>query len=340
MFILETILERWRSHEGKEIEVFEKFRLFTSEAIAKTAFGSSYVEGELIFEKLMKLAFLLFKNLLTVKVPGISKIFKSRDEIESERLEKGIRNSIIEIVRKREKKAMRGEEDSFGSDFLGLLLKAHHDANQKQKISVDDLVDDCKTFYFAGQETSNSLLAWTVFLLALHTDWQEEARKEVLQLFGKQNPNPDGISKLKTMSMIINESLRLYPPSFVIPWRAEREVRLGKLIVPANVELVFSILSLHHEPQFWGLDVQLFKPERFSEGIAKATNNNLGAFMPFGHGPRTCVGMNFATTEAKIALSMILQRYSFTLSPGYVHSSYKFVTLRPQHGVQVMLQPL
>jgi PHYB activation tagged suppressor 1 len=142
------------------------------------------------------------------------------------------------------------------------------------------------------------------------------------------------------MSMIINESLRLYPPSFVIPRRAEREVRLGRLIVPANVELVFSVLSLHHEPQFWGLDVQLFKPERFSEGIAKATNNNLGAFMPFGLGPRTCVGMNFATTEAKIALSMILQRYSFTLSPGYVHSPYKFVTLRPQHGVQVMLQPL
>ena len=67
----ETMLERWRSHEGKEIEVFEEFRLFTSEVIAKTAFGSSYVEGELIFEMIMKLAFLLFKNALKVKVPGI-----------------------------------------------------------------------------------------------------------------------------------------------------------------------------------------------------------------------------------------------------------------------------
>ncbi|PRQ40598.1 putative cytochrome P450, EF-Hand 1, calcium-binding protein [Rosa chinensis] len=336
----ETMVERWKNHEGKEIEVFEEFRLFTSEVIAKTAFGSSYVEGELIFQMLMKLAFLLFKNALTVKVPGISKISKSCDEIESERLEKGIRDSITEIVKNREKKPMSDKEDNFGSDFLGLLLKAHHDANQSQRITVDDLVDDCKTFYFAGQETTNTLLCWTVLLLALHIDWQEEARKEVLQLFGKQNPNPDGISKLKTMNMIINETLRLYPPVVGLVRKAGREVTLGKVIIPADLELFVSVLALHHEPQIWGPDVHLFKPERFSEGVAKATKNNIGAFMPFGLGPRTCVGLNFATTEAKIAMSMILQRYSFSLSPAYVHSPFQFVTVRPQHGVQVILQPI
>ncbi|XP_050372456.1 cytochrome P450 CYP749A22-like [Argentina anserina] len=335
-----TMLKRWKIHEGKEIEVCEEFRLFTSEVISKTAFGSSYVEGELIFQAVMKLCFLLFKNALTVKVPGISKISKSSDELESERLEKGIHNSIIEIVNKREKKALCDGEDSFGSDFLGSLLKAHHDANQNMRISVDDLVDDCKTFYFAGQETTNTLLAWTVFLLALHIDWQEEARKEVLQLFGKQNPNPDGISKLKTMNMIINESLRLYPPVVSLVRKSGREVTLGKVIVPAGLELVVSILAVHREPQIWGPDAHLFKPERFSKGVAKATNNNIGAFLPFGLGPRTCVGLNFAVTEAKIVLSMILQRYSFTLSPGYVHSPFQYITIRPRHGVQVMLQPL
>ena len=103
------------------------------------------------------------------------------------------------MVKKREKKTMAGEKDSFGSDFLGLLLKANNEANKNQGISVDELIDECKTFYFAGQETTNTLLCWTVFLLALHTDWQEEARKEVLQLFGKQTPNLDGIGKLKTV---------------------------------------------------------------------------------------------------------------------------------------------
>ncbi|VVA24216.1 Hypothetical predicted protein [Prunus dulcis] len=338
----ETMLERWTVYEGKEIEVFEEFRLFTSEVISRTAFGSSYVEGQDIFEMLMKLGFLIFKNILKVRVPGISKFFKTSDEIESDKLEKGIHASIIELVRKRENKAMAGEKNSFGSDFLGLLLKANHESNdnENQRISVDELIDECKTFYFAGQETTNTLLSWTVFLLALHTDWQEEARKEVLQLFGKQTPNLDGIGKLKTMSMIINEALRLYPPAVSVTRNVEREVRLGKLIVPSNLELVVSIVALHHDPQIWGQDVQLFKPERFSEGVAKATNNHVGAFIPFGLGPRTCVGLNFATTEAKIALSMILQQYAFTLSPGYVHLPLHYLTVRPQHGVQVMLHSL
>ncbi|KAM5567454.1 cytochrome P450 CYP749A22-like [Rosa sericea] len=336
----ETMLDRWKSHEeGKEMEVYEEFRLLTSEVIARTAFGSSYIEGKNIFDMLMKLS-LLLKNDYILKFPGISKLFKSNDDIKSEKLEKGIRDSIMGIIKKREEKAMSGEEESFGSDFLGLLLKAHHDTNDIQRISVDDLVDECKSFYFVGQETSNTLLSWTVLLLALHTDWQEKARKEVLQLFGKQTPNPDGLAKLKTMSMIFNESLRLYSPAVTVARRVEKDVRLGKLIVPANFELIIPYLSLHHEPLSWGEDAQLFKPERFSEGVSKATNNNIATFLPFGMGPRICVGLNFATIEAKIALSMILQRYSFTLSPGYVHMPLKHMTLRPQHGVQVMLRSL
>ena len=130
-----------------------------------------------------------------------SKIYKTNDDIESEELVKGIHNTILEIIKKREEKVMTGEGSSFGGDFLQLLVEAHHDANASLKISIEDLVDECKTFYIAGQETTSTLLAWTIFLLAIHTDWQEKARKEVLNLFGQQNPNPDGITKLKTVRM-------------------------------------------------------------------------------------------------------------------------------------------
>ncbi|KAK7859809.1 cytochrome p450 cyp749a22 [Quercus suber] len=94
---------------------------------------------------------------------------------------------------------MTGE--GIGGDFLQPLVEAHHDPNASQKISIEDLLDECKTFYIASQETTSTLLGWTIFLLAIHTDWQEEARKEVLNLFGQQNPNPDGITKLKTARM-------------------------------------------------------------------------------------------------------------------------------------------
>ncbi|CAN1794929.1 Cytochrome P450 CYP749A22 [Linum perenne] len=99
------------------------------------------------------------------------------------------------------------EEDSYGSDFLGLLLKAHHEAYESKKITVDDVVDECKTFYLAGQESCNILLSWVMLLLSIHTDGQEEARKEVDAIFGLETPNPDGISKLKTVIK------KLLPPS-------------------------------------------------------------------------------------------------------------------------------
>ncbi|KAK0573293.1 hypothetical protein LWI29_005920 [Acer saccharum] len=175
-----------------------------------------------------------------------------------------------------------------------LLKLGYHDTDEKKRISIEDLADECKTFYIAGQETSGSMLGWTVLLLAIHTDWQEAARKEVINLFGNQNPHSDAIAKLKTMTMIINESLRLYPPVISISRKVERQVQLGKLILPA-------------------------------------------AFFPFGLGPRTCVASNFAVTEAKIVLSMILQRYIFTLSPSYIHSPFPILTVSPKHGIQVML---
>lgn len=141
--------------------------------------------------------------------------------------------------------------------------------------------------------------------------------------------------------MIINECLRLYPPALALTRKVEREIKLGnKLFLPANMNIYIPILALHHDPQIWGKDVHLFKPERFEQGVSIATNNNPSAFFPFGLGPRTCVGLNFTTNEAKIALSMILQRYKFTLSPNYVHYPADMFILTPKNGVQIILQPI
>ncbi|XWS64165.1 hypothetical protein CRYUN_Cryun06bG0162900 [Craigia yunnanensis] len=337
---VETMLERWKQYEGKEIEVFEEFRLLSSEVISRTAFGSSYIDGKKIFDMLLKLSVLTNRNMFKARFPVISKFWKTADEVESDKLGKGIYNSVMEIVKKREEKVASGEANSFGTDFLGLLVNAYHDADQKNMLSVQDLVDECKTFYFAGQETTNSALAWTVLLLAMHPDWQEKARREVIEVFGNQNPHSEGIGRLKIMTMIINETLRLYPPVSTMVRKVENEVQLGKLILPADLTLVVSIMALHHDSQLWGDDVNLFKPERFAEGIANATKYNAAVFTPFGLGPRSCVGMSFAMTETKIALSMILQRYTISLSPTYSHSPFTLLMLQPQHGIQVMLHSL
>ncbi|KAF5200535.1 Cytochrome p450 [Thalictrum thalictroides] len=105
------------------------------------------------------------------------------------------------------------------------------------------------------------------------------------------------------------------------------------------MEILISPLLCHSDPQFWGEDVHLFNPDRFVEGVANAAKTT-NVYLPFGIGSRMCVGMNFATIEAKLALSMILRRYSFTLSPSYVHSPIQRITTRPQHGVQIIFHAL
>ncbi|CAK9181092.1 unnamed protein product [Ilex paraguariensis] len=337
---VEAMLEGWRHNVGKETEVYEAFSVLTSEVISKTAFGSSYLEGKSIFEMLEKLGIVLFRNDGKVRFPIPEKLYKTADDIESDELEQSLRNSIIAIVNKREEKIKNGEANSYGNDFLGSLINIYRDKDENNRISLDDLIDECKTFYLAGHETTSSSLTWVILLLAIHTDWQQKAREEVLELFGKETPNPEGIAKLKIVNMIICETLRLYPPVTTLPRTVKSKVRLGKLVLPPNIEIFIPPLALHLNPEIWGRDAHLFKPERFLEGVAKATNNNTMAFLPFGYGPRTCVGLNFANTEAKIVLSMILQRYKFTLSPSYVHSPFPFLTIRPQHGVQVVLQSI
>ncbi|XP_016732428.1 cytochrome P450 CYP749A22 [Gossypium hirsutum] len=314
--------------------------MLTSEVISRTAFGSSYLEGEKIFYMLKKLADIVSRNSNKSRIPILSKFWKTDDDVGSEKLAREIKDLVIEIVKKRENKVASGEAESFGSDFLGLLVKAFNNPDKKNKISMEDLVDECKTFYFAGQETVNALLAWAVLVLAIHSDWQDKARREVMEIFGSQNPHSEGLAKLKIMSMIINETLRLYAPINGLVRRARRQVQVGKLVLPAKVDVWIPNMALHHDPQLWGDDAHVFKPERFKEGIAKATKYNAAAFIPFGMGPRACVGMTFAINETKTALSMILQRYTISLSPAYVHSPTPRITVQPQHGIQVILNSL
>ncbi|KAI8552355.1 hypothetical protein RHMOL_Rhmol06G0260300 [Rhododendron molle] len=237
---------------------------------------------------------------------------------------------------------MNGEGDN---DLLGILLKSNLKATDQElgsknkKLTVEDIIEECKLFYLAGQETTSVLLVWTMDLLSKHQKWQALAREEVLAVFGDNKPDFDGLHQLITVTMILNEAMRLYSPAAFLTRYTHKNTKLGGLVLPAGIELMVPTIAIHHDPGIWGQDSKNFMPERFSEGIVKATKGQV-TFFPFGGGPRICIGPNFALVEAKIALAMILKHFYFQLSPSYVHAPSFMLTVKPQHGAHLILQKI
>jgi len=337
------LIDRWEnkiagSDGSYELDIWPEFQNLTGDVISRTAFGSSFMEGRRIFQLQGEQAERLIKAFQYMYIPGFI-FFPTQNNRRMKEINREIEGTLRGMIEKRERAIENGETS--GNDLLGLLLQSNMDSGKGSlRMSTEDVIEECKLFYFAGMETTSVLLTWTLVILGMHPEWQDRAREEVLSVFGRdKQPNFDGLGRLKTVTMILYEVLRLYPPAVTLNRRTFKDMQIGGITYPAGVILELPIIAVHHNPHIWGKDAHEFKPERFAEGISKATKDQ-PAFFPFGWGPRICIGQNFALLEAKIALSMILQRFEFQLSPSYTHAPYTVITLHPQHGAPIIFKKI
>ncbi|XP_059664641.1 7-deoxyloganic acid hydroxylase-like [Cornus florida] len=325
-----------------EVDVWPDLEDLSGDVISRTLFGTSYEEGKHILHLVKELAVLTIQVIQSVYIPG-RRFFPTKRTRRMKEIDKIICASIRDIINRRLKAVKTGKP--CGHDLLGVLLESNlkeigeHGNNQNSGLSIQEIINDCKIFYFAGQDTTSTLLVWTMFFLSRYPKWQERAREEVVQVFGNNQPDYDGIHCLKVVTMILWEVLRLYPPIVELTKTTLEETKMGQYNIPAGVQLMVPQAILHQDHELWGEDAKEFNPERFAEGVSKAVKSQV-SFFPFSWGPRMCPGQNFAMLEGKLAIALILQRFSFQLSPSYIHAPHTIITLQPQHGAHMILQSL
>lgn len=336
-----SMMSEWEAMLAKgndvEIELSSQFEALTADVISHTAFGSSFNEGKRVFEAQRELQFLAFSTVFNVQIPGF-RYLPTEKNLKIWKLDRSVRTMLTGIIKTR---LAAKDTMGYGNDLLGLMLEAcAPEHGESPLLSMDEIIDECKTFFFAGHDTTSHLLTWTMFLLSTHPEWQEKLREEVLRECGAHEaPNGDMINRLKLVNMFLLETLRLYSPVSIIQRQAGSDLELGGVKVPEGTVLSIPIATIHRDEELWGEDAGEFDPLRFENGVMRAAKHP-NALLSFSSGPRSCIGQNFAMIEAKAVVAMILRRFSFSLSPKYVHAPMDVITLRPKFGLPMVFKSL
>ncbi|VVB11309.1 unnamed protein product [Arabis nemorensis] len=333
------MFDDWRKQRNGEVvikmEMSKEFHRLTADVIATTAFGSSYAQGIELCRSQQELAKYYITSLTKAFIPGIQYI-PTPTNLQLWKLDRKVKNSIKRIIDTR----LKSKSNNYGDDLLGIMLKAATSDKPERKMSIDEIIDECKTFYLSGEGTTSILLTWTTMLLSLHQDWQDKLREEVFNECGKdKRPDSDTLSKLKLMNMVLMESLRLYGPVIKMFREATQDMKLGHLDIPKGTSIILPFLKMHSDKAIWGEDAEQFNPLRFENGVSQATTHS-NALLAFSVGPRACIAQNFAMIEAKTVIAMILQRFRLSLSREYKHAPVDLFNLYPQYGLPVMLHPI
>lgn len=313
--------------DGATIDMHREMMAVTSAIVAKALFNMDVSEkvhaiGEAL-EKVMRIVDVIrmpFSDLaMQLPLPATLEI---REGIAT--LDKIIYETIDEHL--------ADSEDT--GDLLSMMIAARREAGDDMEQARKQLRDEAMTLFLAGHETTANALTWTFYLLSQHPDKYDKLFAEADRVLKDHAPIVDDIAALTYTRQVVAESMRLYPPAWVIGRTAINDYEIGGYTIPKGSELWLSQYVVHRDPR-WYEQPTRFLPERWAEG--EAEKRPKFSFFPFSAGVRNCIGEQFAWQEAILLLATISRRWRVSLAPGFQVRPLPQVTLRSKNGMSMVL---
>src|SRR6202522_3610527 len=230
---------------------------------------------------------------------------------------------LLEYIKKR-------REEPPGHDLLQTLMDARY--SDGQGMSNELILSESMQLLVAGHETSSNALSWLFYLLSSRPDCLERVRQEFDSVLGEAPLSHSDVPKFEFATQVIQEALPLSPPFWMIDRMAVADDRAGDLAIPRGSTVIVYVYGAHHAPLYWQ-NPESFEAERFTKANEKLQTPF--TYLPFGAGPRGCIGGNYAMLQILMILSAVLRKYDFQLAPGQTIEARPMVILRPKHGIRM-----
>jgi cytochrome P450 len=322
----EKMLASWQNGETKDIQA-EMMHL-TFNIVMKTLFSRDASEKEAQDVALaMGLAAPWFVENRKSPFPALSKRLPTASNHHYKSAVRQLDKYIYKIIEQR-----RSSKEDPG-DLLSMMMQAR-DENDGSQMNDQQLRDAIATLIFAGHETTANSLAWTWMLLSKHPQVQTKLQQELKEILGDRYATIADLPSLQYTSMVVKESMRLYPVVWNRVSEASRDCELGGYRVPAGCTVIISQWVMHHSDRYFD-NPEVFYPDRWANDLEKQLPR--GVYTPFGDGPRTCIGRSFALMEAVLLLATIAQKFELNLIPNQSIIPDPTMTLQPKNGIKVVV---
>lgn len=307
------------------VDMYEKMLEITFRIIANSIFGQDLGPDKLakLSESITVLQGFIVRQ---IRQPYLNPWFKVSGQVKQHEV---LRDEADAIIRHYiEERRLSTEEHA---DLLQMLMEARYE-DTGEGMTDQQLIDEVKILFVAGHDTSSNALAWAWYLLTQHPQALEKVREEVKAVIGKRPATFDNIMRLEYTQQVIEESMRLYPPAWTTNRVAAGDDEFKGIQIKKGTTFATYIYGVHHSPDLWE-DPETFRPERFSK--EEKIKHHPYAFIPFGGGPRLCIGNNFALMEMKLILARMVNRYDIKLVQDQEVKALPLITLRPENGIKV-----